>query len=162
MKEPYRCPEADRERVRKSEMTAIKMLITLLSVTANAKDDLADRLKRIPRGRWKIAAAFGLLYSVIEDVRGTIPKNQNLQIEGTINDYKVQVVPRAVPLSDNVVMTRSQAWELVRMAKDRCTACTEDGYSCRQCRLYKFLEATDPQEDYGSGISCPYSHVNYD
>ena len=160
-RKPYALPESECERLRKSEMTAIKMMLTMLSIAANVMDDLSDRLTWVPRGRWRCAAAVGAMRAVINDVLGTIPETQKRQIQGTMKNYKVQVVPSATPLSTNVVMTRDQAAQLVTMAKDRCTACTEDGYSCRKCPLYKFMEATSPIEDYGSGMSCPYSLVKW-
>ena len=145
------------ERLRRSEMTALKMLYTLLAITAEAKDDLWDRLQHVPHGRWMLASAFGMLGRVCKDVRDTATKEQKKQMNDTLLNYKVQVVPKATPLSDNVVITKQQAYSLVNIAKDRCRECTENGFSCRKCELYKFLEAADPLEDYGNDLMCPYA-----
>lgn len=44
MRIPYTLPDADCERLRRSEMNAVRMLLALLSSVSYAKDDLRGRL----------------------------------------------------------------------------------------------------------------------
>ena len=44
-REPYMLPDEQCERLRRSEMQAVRMMLAVISVAAYAKEDLADRLK---------------------------------------------------------------------------------------------------------------------
>ena len=161
-KQPLVLPESDCVRLKKSEMASLKILLTMQSVATDVLEDLTERLGMVPRGRQRVASGVGLLKSALLDVIGTMPINQGRQLQGTMNDYKVQIVPKMTPLDrGNIVLSKDQAVALLEMAKEKCIDCTEDGYSCRKCELYKIMEATTPLDDYGNGMSCPYTLVKW-
>ena len=158
----YQLPEADCERLTRHEMSSLKMLLAELSSGAWAEDNLQKRLECIPYGRERLQMAVGHIRAICNDVLGTIPTAQKVQIRGTMTDFEIRLMPKATPNSTNIVLTRAQGKDLVDMACERCIGCVEDGESCRKCKLYKFMEATTPLDDYGSGMTCPYSRAEWE
>lgn len=146
----------------RSEMTAVRMLLAALSTAAYAKDDLKARLECVPDGNRRLRLALGLLRAVCDDVVGTISLAQSRQILGTMKDYEMRLVPKLTPMSTNIIMTKEEGKDLLNLAREKCVGCTEDGDSCRECKMYKLLEATTPMEDYGSGLICPYSLAKWE
>ena len=162
MRKPYTLPDADCERLMRSEMTAVRMLLAALSTAAYAKDDLKARLECVPDGNRRLRLALGLLRAVCDDVVGTISLAQSRQILGTMKDYEMRLVPKLTPMSTNIIMTKEEGKDLLNLAREKCVGCTEDGDSCRECKMYKLLEATTPMDDYGSGLICPYSLAKWE
>lgn len=162
MRKPYSLPEKDCERLMRSEMTAVRMLLAALSTAAYAKDDLKARLECVPDGNRRLRLALGLLRAVCDDVVGTISLAQSRQILGTMKDYEMRLVPKLTPMSTNIIMTKEEGKDLLELAREKCVGCTEDGDSCRECKMYKLLEATTPMDDYGSGLICPYSLAKWE
>ena len=157
MRKPYQLPEEDCERLKRSEMQAVRMCLAVVSVAAYAKDDLKDRLDCVPDGNRRMRLAVGLLKAVVDDLIGTVSKQQARQLYGTMKDYNMCLLPKLTPGSTNIIMTKDQGKDLLDCARWKCSDCVEDGEGCRECRLYKLLEATTPLDDYGSGLICPYS-----
>ena len=150
VRKPYMLPDEDCERLKRSEMTAVRMLLAHLSSARYAQEDLQDRLE------------VAQLRAVCDDLVGTISKAQAKQIYGTLKDFDVRLLPKATPGSTNVVMTKEEGMALVDCAREKCHNCVEDGESCRKCTLYQILEATTPMEDYGDGLLCPYSLAKWE
>ena len=162
MRQPYMLPDEDCERLKRSEMTAVRMLLAHLSSAKYAQEDLQDRLECIPHGRTRMRLAVAQLRAVCDDLIGTISKSQAKQIYGTMRDFDVRLVPKLTPMTTNVIMTKEECKDLIDCAREKCFGCVEDGESCRQCKLYKLLEATTPMEDYGDGLICPYSLAKWE
>ena len=160
-RQPYQLPDEDCERLKRSEMDAVRMLLAVLSAAAYAKEDLFDRLECVPYGNQRMRLALGGLRAVCDDVVGTISKSQCKQIYGTMKDFRIELRPRLMPGSTNVVMTKEQGKELLDLARWQCHDCVKDGEECRQCRLYKIMEATTPLNDYGDGLVCPYALADW-
>lgn len=161
-REPYMLPDADCTRLKRSEMTAVRMLLAALSNAAYAKDDLAERLEFVPNGKRRFRLALGGLRAVCDDLVGTISRDQCRQICGTMKDFEMRLLPKLTPGSTNIIMTKEQGKELLDCARWKCRACVEDGEHCKECRLYRLLEATTPLEDYGDGLVCPYALVDWE
>lgn len=157
MRTPYQLPDEDCTRLMRSEMTAVRMLLAALSTAAYAKEDLSDRLECVPYGKERLRMAVGGLRAVCDDVIGTISKAQCKQIYGTMKDFEMRLLPKLTPLSTNIIMTKEQGKDLLECARWRCHDCVEDGEHCKECKLYKILEATTPLDDYGDGMLCPYA-----
>ena len=157
MRTPYSLPEADCERLKRTEMIGMRMLLAHLSSAAYFQEDLKDRLECIPDGNRRLRLAIGGLRAVCDDLIGTITRAQAKQIYGTMKDYDLRLVPKLTPGTVNIILTKEQGKDLMDLARERCTGCVEDGESCRECRLYKILESTTPLDDYGDGLICPYS-----
>ena len=162
MRTPYMLPDADCERLMRPEMTAVRMLLAALSTAAYAQTDLRARLECVPDGNRRLRMAVGQLRAVCDDVIGTITRQQAKQIYGTMKDFEMRLVPKLTPGSTNIIMTKEEGKDLLDCARWRCQACTEDGESCRSCRLYKILEATTPLDDYGATLICPYSLAEWE
>lgn len=161
MRQPYMLPEADCERLMRSELTAVRMLLAALSSATYAKEDLDDRLKCVPHGRERFRLALGGLRAVCDDLIGTISRSQCKQIYGTMKDFEMRLLPKLTPGSTNIIMTKEQGKDLLECARWKCHDCVEDGERCRECQLYKVLEATTPLDDYGDGMICPYALANW-
>ena len=101
--------------------------------------------------------AVGGLRAICDDLVGTIRRSQCQQIWGTMKDFEMRLLPKLTPGSTNIVLTKEEGKQLLDCARWKCHDCIEDGESCRQCQLYKLLEATTPMDDYGDGMICPYS-----
>ena len=162
MRTPYSLPEADCERLKRNEMNSLRMLLANLSSAEYVRMELKNRLDCIPDGNRRFRLALGGLKAVCEDVIGTISAAQAKQIYGTLKDYRMQMVPKAMPGTVNIMLTKEQGVELIDLARERCHGCVEDGNSCRECRLYKLFEATTPLDDYGDGLICPYSLAEWE
>ena len=76
MKEPYMLPDDQCERLVRSEMNAVRMMLAALSVAAYAQEDLKNRLECVPAGNQRMRMAVGSLRSVINDLIGTISRAQ--------------------------------------------------------------------------------------
>lgn len=161
-RQAYSLPDEDCERLKRTELVAVKMLLAHLSTAKYAQEDLAHRLECIPDGKARMRLAVGSLKAVCDDLIGTVSREQTKQLYGTMKDYDVRLVPKLTPGSPNIILTREQGKDLIDMARDRCKACVEDGNSCRTCRLYQILEATTPLDDYGGDMICPYSLADWD
>ena len=157
MRQPYTLPDEDCERLMRSELTAVRMLLAALSTAAYAQEDLHDRLECVPDGNRRLRLAVGGLRAVCDDLIGTISRSQCKQIYGTMKDFEMRLLPKLTPGSTNIIMTKEQGKDLLECARWKCHDCIEDGESCRKCQLYKLLEATTPMDDYGDGMICPYS-----
>lgn len=162
MRKAFSLPDDQCERLKRSEMNGVRMLLAHLSTAAYCRDDLKNRLEWIPDGNQRFMKAVDDLQGVCDDVVGTISRNQAKQPLGTLRDYELRLVPKATPGTVNVMMTKEIGMELMDLARERCLSCTEDGKSCLKCRLYKILEATTPMEDYGSGLICPYALAEWE
>ena len=158
----YQLPEEDCERLKRAELAALKMLLAELSSGTWVRDELWDRLLCIPNGRRRLLLSLGGLRAICNDLIGTIPIAQASQIRGTLKDYEIRLIPKLTPNSKNIILTREEAQDLMDMAREMCRSCVEDGESCRKCKMYKLLEATTPLNDYGSGLSCPYSLAEWE
>ena len=157
MRQPYMLPEKDCERLKRTEMIGMRMLLAHLSSATYFQEDLKDRLECIPDGNRRLRLAIGGLRAICDDLIGTITRSQAKQIYGTMKDYDLRLVPKMTPGSVNIILTKEQGKALMDLAREKCTGCVEDGESCRECRLYQILESTTPMDDYGDGLICPYS-----
>lgn len=157
-------PEEQCERMTRSEMSVVRALLPLLSYCAHGKRDLEKRLKngQIPHGWPRYCAALGAINAIITDIMGTTTKAQARQIWNTTVDMDVQIVPKSIPVGRNVIMDLQTAKDLTDCAREKCKLRTEDGESCRQCKLYQVMETTTPMDDYGNGLMCPYSLAKWE
>ena len=162
MRQPYMLPDADCERMNRTEMTAVRMMLAALSVAAYAKDDLKDRLECVPYGNQRMRMAVGGLRAICDDLVGTISRSQCKQIYGTMKDFEMRLLPKLTPGSTNIIMTKEQGKELMDCARWKCHSSVEDGEACRKCQLYKLLESTTPMDSYGDGLVCPYSMAEWE
>jgi len=154
--------EKDCERLNRAEYNALRALLIVVSFAVDAKKDLWNRLQCIPFGRQRMAAALGALRAVLDDIIGTITRAQAQQIQNTMHDMDVKITPKLMPVGQTVIMDLDLAKDLTDCAKQMCVGCTEDGESCRECKLYKIMEATTPLEDYGNGMLCPYNLAEWE
>jgi hypothetical protein len=162
VKQSFMLPDDQCERLHRNEYTGLKMLLAFVSISAYAREDLQKRLECVPHGKERMNMAVGGLRSVCNDLIGTVSRAQCRQIMGTMRDYDVRLIPKLTPGSTNIIMTREAGKELIDLAREKCHGCTEDGDSCRKCRLYKILEGTTPLDSYGSGLICPYSLAEWE
>ena len=74
-----------------------------------------------------------------------------------MKDMEMRMVPKMMPMSQNVLMEKDNAKALIDRAMERCRGCVEDEVSCRDCGLYKVLESMLPLDSYDNGMLCPYA-----
>lgn len=147
----------DCERLKRSEMEALRWLLAMLSVAEEVKDGLRDRFKSTKSGAVCLRLAIGLLHRVCNEVLATTTEQQHRQIQGTMRDYELRLQPRLTPRGTGIVLSKENGVLMLECMREKCLTCAEDGVSCRKCKLYQFLEATSPLDDYGDGILCPYA-----
>lgn len=155
-------PDEDCERLTRVEMQAVRMMLAALSTAAYVKDDLKERLECVPDGNKRFRLALGGLRAVCDDVIGTVSRSQCKQIYGTMRDFEMRLLPKLTPGTTNIIMTKDQGKDLLECARWKCHDCVEDGEACRQCKLYKLLEATTPMDSYGDGLICPYALAKWE
>lgn len=148
--------EKDRERMNRGEYEAMRCLLGAVSYTAHAHDDLAKRLECIPSGIQRMNLALGAIRALADDLVGTMPAGQCRQLQNTMKDMEIRMVPRMTAMSQNVILDKELARGLFDVAMEKCHGCVEDAESCRKCSLYRVLESTLPLQDYDRLI-CPYS-----
>lgn len=158
MKQTFYClPPEQCERLNRHQMQALRWLIGVLHIVAVAPEDLGDRLDCIPNGRRRYRLMHGQLNAIVNDLIGTITLQQAKQINNTIHDMTMQMVPKGTPVSHKVVVETDDLARLIAYAqKEKCSACIATDDDARRCDLYKTLEAIAPRPDYGSGTMCPY------
>ena len=138
MREPYTLPDDQCERLKRSEMTAVRMLLAGLSTAGYARDDLQERLKAVPDGNGRMRRSIGLLKAVTDDLVGTISKAQCKQLYGTMKDFEMRLVPKLTPMSQNVIMTAEEVKELLECARWKSgtvlkTATAAGSVNCTSC-----------------------------
>lgn len=157
MKRPYELPEADCERLVRTEMMSLRWCIAALNSVTYANEDLSKRLECIPNGKARWRMMMGQLKSLIDDMLGTVPIKQCKTIQNTMHDMEIRLCPKGTPMGDKVVITIKDMSYLIDAAKkDACTACIYTDDEFRKCELYKILESLAPLDDYGDGLWCPY------
>lgn len=154
--------EKDCERMTRREFEAMRCLLGAVSYIAHASDDLQKRLESIPAGRKRLAMAKGAINAVANDIIGTMTVAQCKQMENTMKDMDMRMVPRMTPSNRNVLMTVEHAKTLVDSAKAKCNLCAASGDEIRACPLYQTLEAITPLEHYGDGLLCPYALAEWE
>ena len=162
MREPFVLPDRECERVTRQEMNACKLLTTLVSIMNYAKDDLKKRLEIIPDGQTRMNSAVSEMDSILTDICGTINIRQAKQLLNASNELELRLVPRFSPDHTAVQLNKAEYKDLIDCAREKCKFCTENGESCRDCRLYGVLIERVPLEDYGDGICCPYAYVEWE
>ena len=157
-------PEDQCERMTRTEFNAVRALLIVLNYCNFSKEDLKKRLQngQIPRGWWRLSSAVGAMNAIVNDIVGTMTRAQAQQVWNTMQDMDVKLTPKAIPVGRTVVMDLDIAMGLTDCAREKCKMCTEDGVSCRQCKLYQIMEATTPLEDYGNDLLCPYNLADWE
>lgn len=155
--------DKDCERMTRSEVEGVRLLLGAISYVAHAKEDLERAaLARIPYGKQRMNLALGCIKAIADDLVGTMTRVQCVQIRNTMQDMEIRMVPKCTPMTNNVVMSIDLAKDLTDKARAACRECTKDGLQCRGCRLYQIMEATTPLEDYGNGMICPYALAEWE
>ena len=148
--------DEDCERMVRNEFMAMRSLLGAISFLSAAKRELPKRLESIPSGKQRMALAYGAVQALADDLIGTMTVQQAKQLQNTMSDMEIQMVPKRTPNSRNAVVPIDTMTELVWAAREKCHMCTAMDQDIRECNLYKILEAVSPLEDYGDGLVCPY------
>ena len=149
-------PDEQCERLRRTELLAVRLMLAALSCMASAEEDLHDRLGQVPDGHERIHALVVQFRELCDDIACTINRNQCRHIYNTMKDFEMRLVPKLTPMTTNLIMDKETGKALIDCARWKCHDCAEDATSCRKCTLYKLLEATTPLDDYDDGLICPY------
>ena len=148
--------DEDCERMVRNEYLAMRSILGAVSFLSAAKRALANRLESIPSGKQRMGMAFGAVQALADDLIGTMTTQQAKQLQNTMSDMEIQMVPKLTPNSRNAVVPIDTMTELVWAAREKCHMCTAMDQDIRECKLYRILEAVSPLEDYGDGLVCPY------
>lgn len=150
------------ERMTRTEYNAVRAMLIVVSFCVEAKRDLQHRLELIPHGKERMDMTLGGITAIMDDIIGTVTRAQAQQIKNTMSDMEVKITPKMMPIAQTVLMDLQTAKDLTDCAREKCRICAEDGESCRQCKLYRVMEATTPLEDYGNGLICPYNLADWE
>lgn len=155
----YQLPEADCERLNRTEMQSVRWLLAALNSCVLAQKDLDKRLECIPEGKRRFRLMTGQLRAIANDLIGTTPTNQCRQIRNTMTDMDLRLTPKMTPVGNRVVLDVYDLSYIVQHAQkddELCQTCIRTGDECRECKLYQIMSAIAPLEDWGSGMMCPY------
>lgn len=141
-----------------TEFTLLKRLAAFISDLLYAKEDLENRLALIPDGQNRMDNILDSVSDLLKDILSTGPENQKKQLYNVMKDYKVELMPRLSSGSKNIIMTKSQAKQLIDVAQEKCKSCVEDCNSAKKCALYQLLEITAIPDSYDT-LLCPYSRA---
>ena len=154
--------EKDCERLNRGEFEALRCLLGAVSYTAHASDDLKKRLECVPYGKARMGMVLGGLRAIADDLIGTMPRGQCNQIRNTMSDMEMRMVPKAMPMSQNVIFDKEIAMALVDAAMEKCKRCANGPEDARKCTLYSVFESFMPLETYDNGLLCPYSRLEWE
>ena len=149
--------ERDCERLKRAEFEGLRCLMGAVNYTAHSRDDLQERLSRIPQGVIRMNMVMDDIRNLADDIIRTIPVAQCKQLRNTMMDYEIRMVPKLASMCQNVVFEKDLAKGLIDAAMEKCHGCVEDADSCRKCGLYKILEGILPLDSYDDRLICPYS-----
>ena len=159
--EPFVLPDRECVRVTRQEMNACKLMTSLVSVVAYAKDDLRERLELVPDGQHRMETALTVIDNLLRDLCGTINIRQAKQLLNAAKELEVRLVPRMSPDHTTIQLNKDEYQELIDCAREKCKFCTLDGEECRKCRLYQMLLDKVPLDHYGDDITCPYAFTEW-
>lgn len=159
---PFELPDDQCERLTRQEMACCRSIMTLASDLHFAKDDLKGRLETVPHGKERLNMILGGLDSLFRDILGTISDRQRRQLRNQAKDMTYQLVPKLTHSSNKVMIYVDEVKELVDCAREKCTGCVDTGEEARNCRLYKWLEANVPLDNYGDDLICPYARIDWE
>ena len=145
------------DRLNRSEFEAVRCLLGAVSYTAHAYEDLQSRMATIPYAKQRMAMILGGLRAIADDVIGTVPRGQCKQLRNTMQDMEMRMVPKAMGMSQNVILEKDVAKGLVDAAMEKCHGCVDGPEDGKRCPLYKVLESFLPLDNYENGMLCPYS-----
>lgn len=146
----------DAVRLCRTERQGVLILAYLSSVFGDFKKELASRLEMVEDGPARMKDLEDRADALLNDIRMTIPMNQRLNIQNTVDDYEFRIVPKATPRKTTVVMQLEEFRSLVDSARERCKGCIDDCDSCQKCDLFQLLSVVLPVDDAG-GLLCPYN-----
>lgn len=150
------------ERLTRTEMHCMQWMMHAISMLKYTEKDLARRLETIPDGTERLKQFNADMDELFRDICKTIPEKQRRHLLGVAKDYEARLVPRLMPESISVVLTREEAMDLVDAAQIKCHwDCVPDLDESRSCKLCKILESVVPLESYNS-ISCPYWRAEWE
>lgn len=150
------------ERLRRAEKEAVMYIMNTTSQLAYAKDDLKERLGMIPDGAERLQTILDGISSLLDDLLHTIPVNQCVSLKNATSDYQVRIVPKAMPKTENIVVTKANAKVLIDSAQEgKCASCVLDGNECRKCELEQVLEWVTPMTAYSDTL-CPYNLAGWE
>ena len=150
------------ERLRRAEKEAMMYIMNTTSQLAYAKDDLKERLGMIPDGAERLQKILDGISSLLDDLIQTIPVNQCVSLKNATSDYQVRVVPKAMPKTESIVISKANAKVLIDSAQEgKCISCVLDGKECRTCELEQVLEWVTPLTAYSETL-CPYNLAGWE
>lgn len=142
------------------EFSLLKRLAGFISDLLYAKEDLQDRLKLIDNGPERLDKLLDDISELVRELLSTGPESQRRQLHNTIKDYRLEFVPALSPGTKNILMSKTQAKQLIDLAREKCRICVEDPESARKCALYQLLEVTALPDSYET-LLCPYSESTW-
>lgn len=160
-KAPFELPDDECERLTRQEMACCRIIMVLASDLHYAQDDLAQRLMSVPYGKERLRMLIGGVDSLFKDILGTISDRQRRQLRNQAKDMTMKAVPKLTHTQNKVMIYLDEVKELVNCAKEKCVGCVESDEDARKCRVYKWLEANVPLDDYGDGLICPYARIDW-
>ena len=150
------------ERLRRAEKEAMMYIMNTTSQLAYAKDDLKERLCIVTDGAERLETVLDGISSLLNDLLYTIPVNQCVSLKNATSDYQVRVVPKSMPMTESIVITKANAKVLIDSAQEgKCISCVLDGKECRKCELKQVLEWVTPLTAYSETL-CPYNLAGWE
>lgn len=145
------------ERLNRGEYEAVRCLLGAVNYMAHARDGLKGREGAVTNGQARMTVLVEGVRAFTDELLDTVPTGQCKQLRNTMTDMEIRMVPKRMPMSQNVVLEKDHAKALVDIAMEKCHGCVEDEKSCLDCALYKVLVSFLPLENYENGMLCPYS-----
>ena len=147
----------DAVRLNRGEKISVLFLSHAASVLDDLVNDLAERMKMVEGGQDRVQKLAEEANSLLHDVRMTIPENQRMNLQHTVEDYEIRMTPKLTPSITNVVVQKEEFRTLVDAARVKCTECTDSCEECEKCELFKLLTVILPLESYDGTMLCPYN-----
>lgn len=159
---PFELPDNECIRMNRHEVAACRMVMALMSNLMYAREDLKARMETVPGGPARMDKVVTEVQELFQDIIGTVSDRQRKQLRNIAQDCEIQLIPKLTHSQNRVLIPANEVREIVDMAREKCRMCTDSDAQARKCRLYQWLEVNIPLEDYGSGLMCPYSNIDWE
>lgn len=146
----------------RNEKICLMFLMNAASALEDAKETLADRMKRIDGGPELMQTVADGCLKLLTEVRMTIPDRQRTSLANTAKDYEMRMVPKFTPSTTNVVVQKEDFRQLVDAAQIKCRECADTNDESRRCELFRLLQIAIPLDTYDSTFLCPYNMAKWE
>ena len=156
----------ERKRLTALERDALMKINLALSIVCNREDDLQKRTAMIKRGGFYLASARTMLEKYIENIYCTIPTEQLIILQRSIQEMTCTIGVRCAATKNahierdfGVIVPLGVINTLFSACTDHCVTCLKTSEDQRRCELKKALDTVPNDAKDRDDGQCPYGSM---